>query len=224
MHRFAVLSDIPMKIRDIDRFFLDLSRHVDFPVEVIITGGAAALLHGGRRVTRDIDFEAHVISPSSAMRRHRWRRLEIALREVARQTGITPQYTEDIDRWSAIAMPSHPLKKSMHKIFGQVRVYLLDPAFWAVGKLARYLPGDLQDLRVVLKKQNVEPKRASRLWGKALAQSPSSSAQIIFRRQVAHFFKAYAQSLWGKRTDPAELEGIFLRVARRPASCARKRR
>ena len=53
-----------MKIRDIDTFFKDLDKRIDFPIQVILTGGAAAIVQGVERVTKDIDFEIRLLDPA----------------------------------------------------------------------------------------------------------------------------------------------------------------
>ena len=45
-----------MKAREIRHFFEELDRRIDRPIQVILTGGAAAILHGVERATYDIDF------------------------------------------------------------------------------------------------------------------------------------------------------------------------
>src|SRR5207244_1888765 len=93
-----------MKISDIDRFFRELDRKIETPIQVLITGGAAAILFGGSRATHDIDFEV-VVKVSAQKSAGAWSKLQIALDETARLTGISPQYSDDIDRWSSIVMP-----------------------------------------------------------------------------------------------------------------------
>src|SRR5688572_6379033 len=95
-----------MTRRDIDRFFEDLGRRIVRPVQVLLTGAAAGILQGMRRATLDIDFEIRLKSVSGRSDTGKeWEAVQKAIEDAARATGITPQYDEDIDKWS-IAMPS----------------------------------------------------------------------------------------------------------------------
>lgn len=199
-----------MKARDVERFFAELDKRVDAPMRIILTGGAAAILQGVERVTQDIDFElvlGRVRSPQ------KMEAVQKAIQETGQITGITPQYAEDIDRWSSIALPS---KKSFrYRRIGKVDVRILDPRLWAIGKLARYLSSDIGDLCTVLKREEKDPRMCARTWGQALGLSPVSNQQALFRRQVEAFFDTYARKVWGRKADPAELKQQFLAAARR---------
>ncbi len=199
-----------MKLKDVHYFFEQLSRRVSVPVNVLVTGGAAAILFGVSRATEDIDFEVEVVV-SPTQRHQAWQSLEQALGEVQKLTGITPQFSEDIDRWSSITLPSkrrRPLWK-----FSTVKVEVLDPLDWSVGKLARYLASDESDVVEVFKRQNVSPRGVAQTWGKALALSPASSAQTLFRNNVRSFFDKHARGLWGATPTPQQLFDIVLKAA-----------
>jgi hypothetical protein len=200
-----------MKIKDVDEFFKEVNRLISFPIRVILTGGAAGVLWGVKRVTFDIDFEVHIHlnrEPAS-----RWAELEKVFSEVSRLTHITPQFSEDIDRWSSIVLPS---KKSLcYKKIGKVDLRLLDPSVWAIGKLARFLKSDVSDLVHVLREAKTDSRACAILWGRALGQSPASSAQDLFRRQVERFLDQYGKKIWGPRMNPEIHKQIFLNSARR---------
>jgi len=203
-----------VKIGDIDRFFEDLGRRIDRPVRVLLTGAAAGILQGMERATLDIDFEIRLKrvageSDSAA----RWEAVQRAIADAARATGITPQYDEDIDKWSSIALPSKHSR--LYRRFGKVEVRILDPGLWAIGKLTRYLSTDIQDLRIVLKSANISSRVTVRLWGTALGISPASSSQITFRKQVEAFLDQYAGEIWGRSTDSTRLKRLFLDSAQK---------
>lgn len=204
-----------MRIGDIDRFFEDLGRRLDRPVRILLTGGAAGVLQGISRATYDIDFEIRLrrLPEGSRRARDEWERVQKGIEATARATGITPQYDEDIDRWSSIALPVK--RGKLYRRFGKVEVRILDADLWAIGKLTRFLSTDVQDLRVVLSKARVDPQAAVKLWGKALGISPTSSSQATFRKQVETFLNQYAQEIWGTSVDPAELKRLFLESARK---------
>src|SRR5437762_3031656 len=144
-----------MKAKDIERFFEELNRHLDAPVVVLLTGGAAGVLQGVGRATYDVDFEAHV------KRSNEWEALQRAVEQTARQAGIAPEYAADIDRWSSFALPAKTSR--LYRRFGKVEVRLLDPGLWAIGKLTRYLASDIHDLRKVLKSAKTHGPAMARL-------------------------------------------------------------
>lgn len=195
-----------MKVKDIHEFFEDLNRRIDHPIQILLTGGAAAILQGVQRATFDIDFEIRL-----GARAPIWNAVQKAIEETARTTGITPQYSEDIAQWSSIAMP--PKRSRLYRRFGTVEVRILDPGLWAIGKLARYLSTDIEDLRIVLKTAGTRSRAMVKLWGTALGISPASSSQGTFRRQVENFLDQYAREIWGRSEDPAKLKQLFIKTA-----------
>ena len=98
-----------MKARDLHRFFEELDRQLNCPIEVILTGGAAAILQGVERATFDIDFEVKLKAPKKGQGMG-WEMVQRAIDDTARITGITPEYDEDIDRWSSITLPGKKSK------------------------------------------------------------------------------------------------------------------
>jgi hypothetical protein len=199
-----------MKLADVHNFFEQVARRMTVPARVVITGGAAAIAFGVSRATEDIDFEVELtISP--AKHADAWKTLESVLRTVQTVTGIAPQFSEDIDRWSAIALPSKRSKRLWK--FGAVDVQILHPLDWSVGKLARYMASDESDVVTVFKKKAVSAPSAARVWGQALGLSPASSAQTLFRNNVKSFFDQHALALWGPSADPKRLFETFLKTA-----------
>lgn len=198
-----------MKIQDVEAFFEELDRHLKVPVKVILTGGAAGILQGVERATFDIDFE--IVLKNS--RRDAWAGVQEAIRMTTKATGITPEYADDIDRWSAIALPSKDSR--LYQRIGKVELRVLNPGLWAIGKLTRFLKPDIEDLRTVLRTAKTDAAALARLWGKALGMSPPSTSQNSFRRQVEAFFDQYGCEIWGRKTDSAELKRLFLKSAQR---------
>ena len=201
-----------MKPSDIKTFFQDLDRRITKPIQVILTGGAAAVLRGSGRATYDIDFEVRFANSRDNTPQH-WDALQSALAQTGQATGITPQYDENIDRWNAIPLPTR--KSQRYAVFGRVEVLLLDVGLWAIGKLTRYLSSDISDLREILGKTKPPPRALARLWGVALGLSAPSNMQALFRRQVDAFFEAYAQEIWGASGDPTILKRQFLSAAQK---------
>lgn len=200
-----------MKKTDVHRFFENLNLRVEQPLRILLTGGAAAILQGVERATFDIDFE---VAPKKVDDpRHDWETIQKAIADTARATGIAPQYSEDIDQWSSIALPAKDSR--LYRRFGKVEVRILNPGLWAVGKLARYLSTDVQDLRIVLKTAKTLPKSMVKLWGTALGISPASSSQATFRKQVENFLDQHAREIWGAHTDSEQLKRLFIETAQR---------
>jgi hypothetical protein len=200
-----------MKPHDIDHFFKQLSQHFVFPSTVILTGGGAAILEGVSRGTRDLDFQI-VLKNATASRKSMF---QAAIEEVEKRTGIAAQYDASIAMWSSIAWPAPRLKSYRYKRFGKIEVRILDPLWWSIGKIARYLTSDQSDVVTVFKKMKVQPEQAMRAWGRALGRSPMSNVQVIFRRQVFYFIEQHSRAVWGRNIDPVKLKGIFLTAARK---------
>jgi hypothetical protein len=170
------------------------------------------MLLGGARPTRDIDFGV-LPSGSLDVRAAVWNQIEQAISDVAHERSIAVQYAEDIERWSMIALPSYQRHTHLYRRFGRVFVHLLDPEYWAVSKLMRYLDTDIVDTVTVLRTQRVSPGKVARICGRSLRASPRSSALWLFRRQVEHFFKEHGKSVWGQGFDPEEAIRTFHRTA-----------
>jgi len=202
--------------REIDQFFSLLAKRLSFPVTIVLTGGGAAILEGVSRATRDLDFQVNFLRASSAHQDA----FIVAIGEVEHETGIAAQFDNAIESWSSISWPGPGpgLKSYRYKRFGSLDVRILDPLWWSIGKIARYLAYDVSDVIVVFKRMKVKPEQAARSWGKALGRSPLSNAQPIFRRQAIAFLKDHSAAVWGKKVNPAALEKIFLDAARRSRS------
>jgi hypothetical protein len=199
-----------MKPADIDRFFHELNRQITHSIQVILTGGAAAVLRGSGRATYDIDFEIHFKKPHDNIPDN-WDTLQQALAKTGHLTGITPHYDENIDRWNAIPLPTR--KNQRYAVFGRVDVLLLDVGLWSIGKLTRYVSSDISDLREILTRKKPPAKALARLWGKALGMSPSSNMQALFRLQVDAFLDAYTKDIWGSEQNSSSLKTLFLTTA-----------
>src|SRR3990167_1428697 len=125
----------------IDRFFTILDRELNAPARIIVTGAAAGALWGHVRPSLDIDF---AIQPSAGERK--WEHVEFAVEKTKALTGISANYAIDIDRWGAISLLDYRQHTHRYKVFGRLAVHLLDPAYWSIGKLTRYLQPDIDDM------------------------------------------------------------------------------
>jgi hypothetical protein len=202
-----------MKPKDIDRFFSLLGQRISFPLTVILTGGGAAILEGVSRATRDLDFQI-VLRKAGGARQEQFQR---AVAEVEGRLKIAAQYDASIETWSSIVWPSPRPKSRFYKRFGSIHVRILDPLWWSVGKIARYLSYDVSDVVTVFRKMKVRPEAAARAWGKALGRSPLSNAQPPFKRQALAFFDHQGRRTWGTGADIQGLHRIFLDAARKAA-------
>ncbi|MBI1987124.1 MAG: hypothetical protein HYS70_02105 [Nitrospinae bacterium] len=197
---------------DMDAFFRALARKLPCRVKIIVTGGAEGLLLGSTRPTRDIDFGI-LLRAGPDEQAATWEAVESAIMEAAEETGVTAQYAQDIDRWSSVAVPRYDLHTRFYRRFGCAYVHLLEPAYWAVYKLARYLDADVADLIAVLRTQGVPPRQLAKVCGKALRSSPRSSSLFLFRRHVEHFFREHGPAIWGQGFDPCRAIAAFHHAA-----------
>lgn len=195
--------------RQIQRFFQVLARELDEPATVIITGAAAGSLLGHVRPSLDIDFAIR----SSRHDRRSWQRIEGAVERTVRLTGIQANFAEDIDRWGLISLLDYPRHTHPYRRFGKLNVRVLDPAYWSIGKMSRYLDPDVRDLVSVLKRQRVPASLLVRVWARALRASPRSMALSQFRRQAENFLRAYGRAIWGTRFDSEQAIRLFHRQA-----------
>jgi hypothetical protein len=197
---------------DLEPFFEALAERIPTPVKIILTGGVEALLLGSGRPTGDIDFGITLITPTESGEQD-WAGVQAAIAAAAQVAGVTVQYSSDIDRWSSITIPGYQRHTRLYRRFGRVRVHLLEPIYWAVPKLARYLDSDASDIQTVLRAEGVRPEPLARLCGRALCASPRSTAQFSFRQHVEHFFRAYGEAVWGADFDAEAAVRVFQRAA-----------
>lgn len=197
-----------MTRQQIERFFRVLAREFDAPVAILLTGAAAGALWGPARPSLDVDFGVQLRGGA-----RRWALFEAAVERTVRLTGIQANYTQDLDRWGAITLLDYRRHTRLYRRFGALTVRLLDPAYWAIGKLTRYLDPDVRDLVSVLKAQRVPVDRLARLLGRALRHSPRSVAVTQFRRQTEHFLRTYGRAIWGRRFDAEAAVRLFHRSA-----------
>lgn len=199
--------------QEVARFFRILAKHMEEPVVVTLTGAAAGSAWGHVRASMDIDFG---IEPRRE-REGNWERIEEAIRKTSLATGITAQFSRNIERWGMISIGDYQKHTLPYRTFGRVEVRLLSPAHWAIGKLNRYLEQDAADLRVVFRKQKPDLARTLRLWGKALRASPPSSSSFEFRQRVERFLAGEGRAIWGRDFESERAIRAFRRHAGIPA-------
>lgn len=191
------------------RYFRILGRLYRKPCLIVLTGAAAGTLYGGVRASLDIDFAVRLKKRASLSKDRIWTSFTEAAREASFLTGIAVQYAEDIDRWSSITFLDYWDHTRKFRRFGSIEVRLLEPAYWAIGKLTRYLDPDIRDLIQVLKRSKTSWRKLSATLGKALRKSPKSTACFLFRRQVEDFFKTCGRQIWGSSFPSGEAIQVF---------------
>lgn len=196
----------------IDQFFQTLAEEFDQPATVILTGAAAGSLLGHIRASRDIDF---AVQPARRDART-WERLAAAIERTMQQVGIEVNYAEDIDRWSSITLLDYRRHTTAYRRFGVLQVRILDPIYWSIGKLARYLALDIHDVVAVLRRHRVPLRRALAVWGRALRSSPKSAALFQFRAHVEHFLRTSGRTIWGRTFDADDAVRRFALTYRGP--------
>lgn len=198
-----------MTERQIQRFFRVLARELNRSARVIVTGAAAGSLWGSVRPSLDIDFAITL-----ARRDRRGQdALEAAIARTVRLTGIQANYAQDIDRWGQISLLDYRRHTMPYKRFGTLEVRLLDPVYWSIGKISRYLDPDVQDLLAVLTRRRVPTRRLMQTWARALRASPPSPARAQFRAQAEHFLRSHGRAIWGRSFDAQAAIRHFHRAA-----------
>ena len=198
-----------MTPRTIDRFLRILAKEFDRPATIIVTGAAAGSLWGHLRPSRDIDFGVEL----SRREPRAWETFHAAVDRTVQQTGIQVNYAEDIERWSSISLLDYRRHTLAYRRFGTLDVRLLDPVYWAIGKLGRYFDLDVHDLVAVLKRRRVPPRRLLRILAMALRASPRSTSVFQFPLQVEHFLRTYGRDVWGRTFNPERAVASFHRAA-----------
>ena len=189
-----------MDIRQIDQFFKIIDTEFGQNAKVILTGAAAGTLWGSTRPSMDIDFAIEIKNKSEA----NWQQLESAIRKATENTGIQANYAEDIDRWGMVTLLDYKSNTKLYKKYEKLALMVLDPAYWSIGKMTRFIDPDIQDMNQVFRKKKISAAKLAEVWGKALKESPRSTTLIRFRRQVEIFFESYGTKIWGRTFDASK--------------------
>lgn len=197
-----------MNPRQIDNFFRSASQNIKgIPkgrIKVILTGACAGILMGGNRPSIDIDFCIERERKYAAQ-------TESAIKKASSITGIAVNFSEDIDRWSQITFLDYKRHVLPYRTFGAIEVSILSPEYWSIRKITRYLDPDVDDLVKVLKSKRVSAESLAKLWAKALAKSPRSSASWTFKKHAEHFLRTYGVLIWGRDFDADSVLQKFFR-------------
>ena len=201
-----------MKQSKIDFFFSELDHEFRKPSEVIITGAACAALMGYVRPSADIDFEIRLKKSSHSVQDKAL--LERAVEQSSKKTALATNYSEDISHWSMINYLDYRKKAKSYKTFGHLRVKLMAPEHWTIGKMGRFLELDILDMRKVIQKMRLQPDALIKTWARAFRLSPLSLAKGQFRDHVLYFLRNYGKAVWGKNYDSNLAVQNFYRYAK----------
>ncbi|MBC8413698.1 MAG: hypothetical protein ISR96_13170 [Nitrospira sp.] len=182
-----------MDIRQIEQFFKIIDDEFNHEARVILTGAAAGTVWGSTRPSMDVDFAVSISDRSETA----WQQLEASIQRAIEKTGIQANYAEDIDRWGMITLLDYKSNTKLYKQFGSLALMVLDPAYWSIDKMTRFIDPDIQDMIQVFRKKNTSPHELAEVWGTALKESPRSTTLMRFRRQVEGFFESYGRKIWG---------------------------
>ncbi|HKA32833.1 MAG TPA: hypothetical protein VKH64_06445 [Candidatus Binatia bacterium] len=187
-----------MRKNVIDLFFHELDRALQKRARVIVTGAAAGSLYGNIRPSADIDFEIRV-----ARRRGSRNEANMAelIGEASSKAGLAVNYSDDIGHWSMIDYLDYRKTSKRYKSFGRLDVRLIAPDYWTIGKMARSMKLDIDDMVAVIRKQRLSANRLIALWARALRASPLSLDKGRFARNVENFLRGYGKKVWGKKFD-----------------------
>ena len=198
-----------MNPKEIERFFKGVAK--DFPRDatVYLTGAAAGALMGGVRPSLDVDFGVELGDEDPK----RWEEFVGAVEKNKALTGLGSNYDEDIDRWGMITLMDYRKHAELFKQYGKLKLKVLEPAYWSIGKMTRYLQPDIEDMERVFRKKKVKAALLAEVWGKALKSSPRSASLLLFRKQVEDFFAHSGPKIWGKSFDSSGAVEDFHRRA-----------
>lgn len=193
----------------VEEFFEVLAEEWTHPAKVILIGAAAGALWGSVRPSQDVDFEIQLVRPDASVEKA----FQASVQKTVERTGLQANYGEEIGRWGMISLPGYREHTSLYRRFGKLEVRLLEPAYWAIGKLNRYTHTDVQDVEWVFREKEPSLDEVVRVWGLALRDSPLSEAKLLFRKHVEHFLRSHGREIWGAKFDADAAVRAFRRHA-----------
>lgn len=197
-----------MNKKKIHEFFKRLDISLDQAATVIVVGASAGSLMGHVRPSFDIDFEIRLRRNTPAQKK----RLAEIILKTAQETGVAVNFSENIGGWSMISYLDYRKTALPYKKFGKLDVQLVEPAYWTIGKMTRFLELDIQDMVKIIRKKKIKPERVIKVWSQAFRSSDLSLELGQFKDHVLFFLKQYSKKLWGKGAKPEALIGSFLKI------------
>lgn len=196
-----------MRNQSINLFLKVLADELDTPAEVILTGAGAGFLLGHIRPSLDLDFEIRLKKKTKKAQIQ----LEEAVAKATKISGLSAQYSENIGGWSMISYLGYRKRAIPYRQFRKLKVKIMAPEYWTIGKMARFFELDIQDMIQVIKKKKIKPAPLIRLWAKALISSSLSIECGQFRSHVVDFIRKYGKKIWGSPTNTVRLIELFKR-------------
>ena len=179
-----------MNKRQIDLFFKTLDQKLAARANVILTGASAGSLMGHIRPSFDIDFEIRLQKKTPGLKA----KLETAINQAAQIAGVAVNYSESIAGWSRINYLNYRKTAIPYKTIGKLRIQLIAPEYWTIGKMARFYELDIQDMLKIIKKKKLKADTLIHIWVKAIRSSDLSLELGQFRDHVVYFLKHYAKN------------------------------
>jgi hypothetical protein len=198
-----------MNPNEIERFFKGIAKDFNEDATIYLTGAAAGALMGGVRPSLDVDFGVELKAGGAKA----WEQLTAAIEKNKALTGLGSNYDEDIDRWGMITLMDYQKHAPLFKQYGKLKVKVLEPAYWSIGKMTRYLEPDIADMEMVFQRKKISTAVLTGVWGKALKSSPRSASLLLFRKQVEDFLVHSGPKIWGKTFDAVRAIEDFHRSA-----------
>ena len=100
-----------------------------------------------------------------------------------------------------------------YRQIGRLRLKVMEPAHWTIGKMGRFLEVDIRDVIRMTQRKKLKPEKLIGLWGRALHSSPLSMNLGIFGRNVTYFIKHYGKHVWGKDFNADKMIALFEKTA-----------
>ncbi len=198
-----------MNKKKIHEFFKRLDIYLDQKATVIVVGASAASLMGHVRPSFDIDFEIRLSRSTPAQKR----KLAETILKTARETGVAVNFSENIGGWSMVNYLDYRKTALAYKKFGKLDVKLIEPCYWTIGKMTRFLELDIQDMVKIIRKKKIKPERVVSVWAQAFQASDLSLELGQFKEHVLFFLKQYSTKLWGRKSVAQKLIDLFLKKA-----------
>jgi hypothetical protein len=192
-----------MKQKQIDTFFKILDKELSLTGEVILLGASAGSLMGHIRPSLDIDFEIRLQSRKTPKTRER---LERAIAKASTIVGVATNYSEHVGGWSKINYLDYRKTAVFYKPIRKLKVKIIEPSYWTIGKMARFLELDIRDMVKIIRTKKIPPQRLIAIWARALRASDWSLELGQFRDHAIYFIQKYGKKIWGRRVD---VEGLI---------------
>lgn len=178
-------------------FFEEVGKQLKSPVRVVLTGGAVLGIYAQARFTQDLNFAVEAAEGFEAA-------VEIFER-VAVKHDLDLQYSEDIGNWSQLSLLDWRQNTIHLGTYWKLTVDVLSPLYFSLGKIARSMEQDLQDISDVFRAKNVRGEDVVALWIRALKESPKSSAIPAIKKYMKEFLSTGGRGIWDNGADLVQM-------------------